>query len=220
MKQDSPKLKRGAIREDGKMFWGYGKTYPNGEYWVSPEKYADLKIKVFSSSKAYREKNRSYFQTWNQKNKDKLSEYGKKWYYANPEIVKAKRDRQKKKNPSYGKDYQRKRRKEPLYNLASNLRSMIANCLKEGGFKKRPRTEQILCCSFDAFKAYIESKFKTGMTWNNRQFWHLDHIIPLASATSEEELLKLNHYTNFQPLWADENIRKSNKILFNPTNNK
>lgn len=97
---------------------------------------------------------------------------------------------------------------------------MIANCLKEGGFKKRPRTEQILCCSFDAFKAYIESKFKTGMTWNNRQFWHLDHIIPLASATSEEELLKLNHYTNFQPLWADENIRKSNKILFNPTNNK
>jgi len=51
------------------------------------------------------------------------------------------------------------------------------------------------------------------MTWENRDEWHIDHIIPLSSATSEEEALKLYHYTNLQPLWAIDNLRKSNKII-------
>jgi hypothetical protein len=52
------------------------------------------------------------------------------------------------------------------------------------------------------------------MTWQNRNLWHLDHIIPLASAKSEKELINLNHYTNFQPLWALENMKKSNKLQY------
>ena len=51
------------------------------------------------------------------------------------------------------------------------------------------------------------------MSWDNRIEWHLDHIIPISLATTEEEIIKLNHYTNFQPLWAEENIRKGNKVL-------
>jgi hypothetical protein len=51
------------------------------------------------------------------------------------------------------------------------------------------------------------------MSWENRDEWHIDHIIPLSSANSEEELYKLCHYTNLQPLWAEENIKKSNKII-------
>jgi hypothetical protein len=51
------------------------------------------------------------------------------------------------------------------------------------------------------------------MNWSNRKEWHIDHIIPLSSAKTEEELLKLFHYTNLQPLWANDNIKKSNKIL-------
>jgi hypothetical protein len=70
----------------------------------------------------------------------------------------------------------------------------------------------MLGCDYDFFKAYIERQFKQGMTWENHGKWHFDHIIPVSSAKNEEELIKLNHYTNFQPLWAEENLSKSNKI--------
>ena len=51
------------------------------------------------------------------------------------------------------------------------------------------------------------------MNWENAGKWHLDHIYPVSLAKDEEELLKLNHYTNFQPLWAVDNIKKGNKII-------
>ena len=51
------------------------------------------------------------------------------------------------------------------------------------------------------------------MTLENHGEWHLDHIIPLAIAKTEEEIIKLNHYTNFQPLWAIDNLKKGAKIL-------
>jgi len=51
------------------------------------------------------------------------------------------------------------------------------------------------------------------MTWENQGLWHMDHIYPVSRATDEEHLIKLNHYTNFQPLWAEDNIKKSNKII-------
>ena len=52
------------------------------------------------------------------------------------------------------------------------------------------------------------------MNWENRNLWHVDHIIPLSSAKTEEELVKLCHYTNLQPLWAEDNLKKSNKIYY------
>jgi hypothetical protein len=58
-----------------------------------------------------------------------------------------------------------------------------------------------------------EEKFTEGMSWDNKNEWHIDHIIPLSSAQTEEELYKLCHYTNLQPLWAEDNLRKSNKIV-------
>ena len=61
----------------------------------------------------------------------------------------------------------------------------------------------------------IETKFKKGMSFENHGEWHLDHIYPISLAKSEEEVIKLNHYTNFQPLWSEDNLRKSNKIVNN-----
>jgi hypothetical protein len=60
-------------------------------------------------------------------------------------------------------------------------------------------------------KRYIEDKFKDGMSWENHGEWHLDHKIPISWANNEEDVFKLNHYTNFQPLWALENQTKNNK---------
>ena len=72
-------------------------------------------------------------------------------------------------------------------------------------------------CSLEQFLIYMEKKFTKGMTWNNygNNGWHIDHIIPCSSfdLTNPEEQKKCFHYTNLQPLWAEDNLRKSDKIL-------
>ncbi len=95
-----------------------------------------------------------------------------------------------------------------------NSRNLIKNSFKRNGnnYKKRTSSEDILGCTIKEFKVYIENKFTDGMTFENHGKWHLDHITPLASATTEEEVIKLNHYTNFQPLWAEDNLKKGSKI--------
>lgn len=95
-----------------------------------------------------------------------------------------------------------------LYKIKISLRSLIRQSLINKGYSKKTRTYQILGCSYEDFKSYIESKFEPWMTWENQGLyngtenygWDLDHIIPLSSAKTEEEIIKLNHYTNFQPL--------------------
>jgi hypothetical protein len=90
--------------------------------------------------------------------------------------------------------------------------------IKRNGYSKKTKTYEILGCSYEDFKTHIELQFQTWMNWNNyglcnNEFnygWDIDHIVPLASAKTEEELLKLNHYTNLQPLCShtNRNIKK------------
>ena len=70
-------------------------------------------------------------------------------------------------------------------------------------------------CSYQDFIIYLEQKFTDGMSWDNYGLygWHIDHIIPLSSATDELSLEKLCHYTNLQPLWAKDNLSKGDKII-------
>jgi hypothetical protein len=78
--------------------------------------------------------------------------------------------------------------------------------------KKSKKTIQILGCSFEEFKVYIESQFTEEMCWENyATYWQLDHKTPISWAKNENEVYELNHYTNFQPLHWKENISKGNK---------
>lgn len=74
---------------------------------------------------------------------------------------------------------------------------------------KSKKTENILGCSWDFARMHIQSNFRYGMSWDNYGKWHVDHIEPLSLAKNKNELEKLCHYTNLQPLWAKDNFKKN-----------
>jgi hypothetical protein len=117
----------------------------------------------------------------------------------------------------YFNNYQKNKRKtDSLYNLSWVVRCSITQSFKracEGRYIKSKRSEDILGCTLDFFMNYISLQFKDGMSFERMSEIHLDHIIPISSAKTEEDIIRLNHYTNFQPLWAKDNFKKSNKII-------
>ena len=100
-----------------------------------------------------------------------------------------------------------------MFKVKDNLRSRCWIAFNDMSIKKSKKTSEILGTDYETFKMHMESQFKDNMSWDNYGEWHIDHIIPLASANTEEELIKLFHYTNTQPLWAEENLSKGSKIL-------
>ena len=93
---------------------------------------------------------------------------------------------------------------------------MIGNSIRRNGFKKLSKTHIILGCTFEEFKDHIESQWESWMTWENygnpkdgiyepNKTWDIDHNIPSCSATTEEEIIRLNHYTNLKPLCTYHN---------------
>lgn len=103
--------------------------------------------------------------------------------------------------------------RDPLAAFKQRIRSTISSSFIRKGFKKDSHTEQILGASFEMVKEYFEKQFNNGMNWDNMGKWHVDHIIPLATAKNENEVIRLCHYSNLQPLWAEDNWAKSDKIL-------
>ena len=111
-------------------------------------------------------------------------------------------------NKSYDKE---QRLTNPLYKLGKNVRTRMWHVLK--GKYKSQSTFEIIGCSVDFLRSHLEERFEEGMSWDNYGEWHVDHIIPLASASDLTFLLELMHYTNLQPLWATENLSKGSKFV-------
>lgn len=99
------------------------------------------------------------------------------------------------------------------YISRKNLRSRIKNGFKSHLLGKRFKTLDLLGCSWENFSKHIEKLFTEGMSFENYGQWHIDHIIPLSSAETSEQMNKLCHYTNLQPLWAIDNLKKGAKII-------
>jgi len=142
----------------------------------------------------YKLQNKNY---WS-KTKDIQSQKKKIWIENNRE--------------KYNSYWTNRKNKDPKFKLLMNMRSRIWKYLNILNITKKNTTFEIVGCTPSELKEYLEKQFVQGMTWENRSEWHIDHIIPLSSVKTEEELYKLCHYTNLQPLWAEDNIRKSNKI--------
>jgi hypothetical protein len=104
---------------------------------------------------------------------------------------------------------------DPIYKLGCNLRRRTLLALQ--GRRKHNKTIELLGCTPEFLRKYLESKFAEGMSWDNYGYkgWHVDHIIPCSSfdLSKEEEQRKCFHYTNLQPLWAEDNMKKADKII-------
>jgi hypothetical protein len=196
------------------------------------------KFCVKEYNKEYYKKNQEYFKEkrkeWNENNREYKNDFAKKKYHENKEYFSEKakeyrnenrkrlndskkeweRNRSIEEKRRYRNEYSsRKRKEDSFYNLKCLIRSYISSVLKQKGFKKSSKTEYILGCSFKEFKVYLESKFESWMTWENKGLyngefnygWDIDHIIPISSAKTEEDILRLNHFTNLQPLCSKIN---------------
>jgi hypothetical protein len=158
-----------------------------------------------------------YSKQYRKNNIEKLKEKKKKYYLKNKEYIKkkvknyVKENRDKVRKISL-KIYHRRYNTDLHFNLITKLRSRLNSALKNKKWKKNSKFSQYIGCSLEDLKLHLEKQFQPGMSWKNRKEWHIDHIIPLSSAKNEQELYKLCHYTNLQPLWAIDNIKKGNKV--------
>ena len=149
------------------------------------------------------------------KNRDKINIIKQKYVDNNKEKVKQSKKEWFNKNPNYRNEWVINNYKNDfLFRLINIMRSRTRIFLKSKNIEKKNKTFEIIGCSPKFLKEYIEKQFTEGMNWDLfGSHIHIDHIIPLSSAKTEEDAYKLCHYTNLQPLWAEDNLKKGNKIL-------
>jgi membrane-associated HD superfamily phosphohydrolase len=159
---------------------------------------------------------------YREKNKKRLDEYTKNWYEENKEHRKQYLKEYREKNIDKIREVKRtyeKHRKDtdPIYKLISNFRTAIYQVLKESNVEKNGHYFEILGYTPEELINHLEKQFKDGMTWDNYGDFHIDHIIPISSFNiqeiGDEEFMKCWSLSNLQPMWGEENIRKSNKVL-------
>ena len=155
----------------------------------------------------HKEKRLSYHKKWSENKRDYLNQYHKEYREKNIDKI-----REVKRN------YERTRKaNDPLYKLVANFRTAIWTVLKENNMDKYGHYFEILQYSPEELSIHLENQFTEGMTWENYGEWHVDHKLPITAFNFQEigdnEFMRCWGLDNLQPMWADENIRKSNKIL-------
>jgi len=184
------------LKENGVTVGNSGRKYKGGKT---------------ESDKRYYQKNRerrlNYFSQWQKNNQELRKEYHKKWRDEN-------RDKWRETKRNYEKT---RKANDPLYKLINNFRTAIYQVLKERNIQKNGHYFEILNYTPEQLIEHLENKFTGDITWDNYGEWHVDHIIPISSFDIKEigdnEFNKCWALDNLQPLWGDENIRKSNKLI-------
>ena len=211
-------LERGKLyqKENAEHLKAYHKEYrlKNSEYLKSQ------KQEYYKNNKKYISK---LHKDYNKKNSDIVKEKNRKYYLLNKEKIKKQTKEYQKNNKEILKikkrDYQKNRRhNDPTFKIISHIRRRMLKYFKSVGIQKSQESKKLLGCTAEFLREHLSSQFKEGMTLENHghKGWHIDHIIPLASAGSDQERAeKLCHYTNLQPLWWYENLEKSDKTFRN-----
>jgi hypothetical protein len=185
------KEKNVPLRNSGRIYIG-GVIESNKRYGSKPE---------------IKERKKIIHKNWSEKNKEHLKEYHKKWREENLD-----KWRETKRN------YEKTRKStDPIYKLIGNFRTAIYTVLKENNVTKYGHYFEILGYQPEQLINHLEVQFKDGMSWDNYGEWHVDHKLPIThfniSEMGDSEFIKCWSLDNLQPMWGDENIKKSNKLL-------
>lgn len=167
-----------------------------------------------SSTKKYRENNKEIINESNKSYREYYKVYGKK--NVKPKNDTSDPDLHKKYRNNY---FKKKYAEDELFRFKTKIRNVIKTALNRKSYLKKNLSIEILGCSFEFFKLYLESKFESWMTWENYGLyngdynfgWDIDHIIPLKNGKSEEEVIKLNHFSNLIPLCSKINRELKDK---------
>jgi hypothetical protein len=205
------KYKRGDIGPDGRCFLQYTRhTLKDGtlrfyEIWGTQEDVKKTNERARQDYQKNREKVLKRCRNYEIENAEKIAERKSRYYQRNKERIN-KRQRKYEKFKYYS---------DPVYRLAVKTRGRIREYIKKLKVPKNDRSHKFLGCNYQFFRKYIESKFTEGMTWECFLLGkiHIDHIRPISSFNllDENELKKAFHYTNCQPLWAKDNLKKKDK---------
>jgi hypothetical protein len=228
--------KKGEARADGLVFYRYGARHHNGEQWATAKSFATQEAAERARKQKWGGENAAHAKAkaaaWYAANSEAAKQRAKEWVAANPERAKtraaayyeanaskikaasaawqsANRDRVRIRRRRYKQD---RCQKDPVFDLECRLRRRTHRAFSDQKYRKTSPTSRMLGCSWEEARAHIEALFVDGMSWDNRSRWHIDHSMPLASAKTEEELVALCHYTNLQPLWAEDNHAKGCKL--------
>jgi hypothetical protein len=213
-------LKYGEVRADGRIFTGYssknGKRYPQ---WRKPEDHERRVLKTKERQVAANlspEKAEHFRKVGAARNArrraikgDHVNSLRRGAYPVEQERILAKNAAWRKAN--WGKVSESRRR--PQYAMAAKLRSRVIGALKNQKAKKSAGTIALIGCEWPVLLAHLEALFQPGMTWENHGQWHIDHKQPCTSfdLTLPEQQRACFHYSNLQPLWAVDNLRKGNR---------
>ena len=160
--------------------------------------YIQNQDKLKNKTSDFRNNNPEYMKNWRKNNVEKLINQKRNWYSKNRDKI---------------NENERNRRKNDIeYKIKKNLRRRVNQVITRDC--KSTSTIELLGCSVYNFLKYMESKFIDDMSWDNYGQWHIDHIVPCSSfdLTDLEQQKLCFHYSNLQPLWARDNLAKSNKL--------
>jgi hypothetical protein len=230
-KKEYRKNNKEHLKENDKIWREENKEHLK-EYYTNNKEYLNEKSKIWreENKDAIKEQKKEYYNNnkesisskikiWQEENKDIIRKQKKEYYKENREVILQKgKNRYEINKDEINIRIKNRLKNDSLFKLKFNIRSLIRNSFRYKGIKKNSKTQEILGCSFEDFKLHLESKFEDWMTWENRALyngelnygWDIDHIIPLITAETEEDIIRLNNYTNLQPLcsYTNRHIKK------------
>lgn len=193
------------------------------------EKVSEAKKRCYQQKiEQYKQNHRKYYQEnrdsvlaqaaeYREANKEEIRKRDNAYKARNRETIRLKQSEYQRANAETRNEYTRKYRKnrrqvDKMFSIKENMRARFRYELAKRGDDQHIKANEYLGCSWVELKSHLASQFKEGMSWNNYGDWHVDHVIPLASAQTKGELIKLCHYSNLQPLWAFDNLSKGAKM--------
>jgi hypothetical protein len=170
-------------------------------------------------SEFHKEQRRAHDKEYRKRHASQLSAYARAYYAKHQEFLKGQHARRYLKNRAaiiarHVRNQAKRRLEDECFALVGRVRARVREALSRSGIPRKQSTLTLIGCTAVELKAYIESRFSPGMSWGNRRLWHVDHIIPISKFDLSDPIQQAAafHYTNLQPLWAADNLRKGDKV--------